>query len=304
MAHGARGEQADVPSWKADDACCGDGLVDVLLDEIIFIFAGLVHCAIRSRDGADDTLPSTRYGNLVAPAVLESMWAGGHNADSDVGETRGWGPASSGNVPKKAPFAVPASHPGTEHDKCYGISSRGQHAAHQLLHTRLKMASEERPLNVVVIGAGLAGSLAARVLREKHNVTIYERNREASEVGAAINVGPNGVRILDTLHFDRSKVGSLAVKATKVFDKYGKLRINTLRNYAEDYGADWVFQHRADLRDEFLRLATAESESSGIPGRPARIRWGSGVVDIDPDAGKVVLASGEEVFADLIVGRF
>ncbi len=166
------------------------------------------------------------------------------------------------------------------------------------------MSSEEQPLNVVIIGAGLAGALAARVLREKHNVTIYERNADASEVGAAINVGPNGVRILDTLHFDRSKAGSLPVKATKVFDKDGKLRMNSLKNYAEDYGADWLFQHRADLRDEFLRLATVESESSDIPGRPARVHWGCGIVDVDPEAGKIVLTSGEEVFADLIVGRF
>lgn len=63
-------------------------------------------------------------------------------------------------------------------------------------------------------------------------------------------------------------------------------------NYAERYGADWLFHHRTDLRSEFLRLATAESESSGIPGRPAHVHWGKEIVSVDVEAGNIVLASG------------
>ncbi|USP78368.1 salicylate 1-monooxygenase [Curvularia clavata] len=163
------------------------------------------------------------------------------------------------------------------------------------------MSLQDRPLEVIIVGGGLAGALAARVLREKHNVRIYERMRTPQDVGAAINVGPNGVRILDTLNFDRSKAGSMPVGVEKIFNKEGNLVIDKHTKYAETYGADWLFHHRADLRAEFLRLATANSKESGIPGRPAELHWNAHIVDVDPEQGKVVLASGQELFGDLIV---
>lgn len=165
------------------------------------------------------------------------------------------------------------------------------------------MPSEDSPLNVVIVGAGLAGTLAARVLREKHNVTIYERTSTAQEAGAAINIGPNGVRILDALQFDRLRAGSISVGATRVYNKEGKLTLEKQTDYAAQYGADWLFHHRADLRAEFLRLATTSDENSGIPGNPAKIHWNTSVADVDVEEGRVVLASGEEVFSDLVIGE-
>jgi salicylate hydroxylase len=165
------------------------------------------------------------------------------------------------------------------------------------------MVKQDNPLDVVIIGAGLAGLLAARVLREKHNVKVYERSSSPIEVGAAINVGPNGVRILDTLDFDRSRAGSLPVAATKIFTKEGHLKLDERNNYVDKYGADWLFQHRADLRGEFLRLATEDTGISGIPGRPAEVLWGQKVINISPEEGRITLASGEQVKADLVIGK-
>lgn len=166
------------------------------------------------------------------------------------------------------------------------------------------MPQESKPLNVAIVGAGLAGALAARVLREKHSVTLYERSRGPVEVGAAINVGPNGVRILDTLGFDKSLAGSMPVGANKAYSKDGKLTLEKYPKYFEEFGADWLFHHRADLRTEFLRLATVDSNSLGISGHPAQVRWGCEIKGVDPDSGKLVLASGEEIEADLIVGKW
>jgi salicylate hydroxylase len=165
------------------------------------------------------------------------------------------------------------------------------------------MPSEPKGLSVAVIGAGLAGALAARVLRECHQVTIYERARAPIEPGAAINIGPNGVQILDTLGFDRKLAGSMAVGTTKVYNHEDKLLVDKSSDYVKEFGADWLFHHRSDLRNEFLRLAQAPSEELRIRGQPARIRWGCAVKNVDPEIGTLLLESGEEVHADLIVGK-
>ncbi|KAL4871346.1 hypothetical protein BDV12DRAFT_183738 [Aspergillus spectabilis] len=113
---------------------------------------------------------------------------------------------------------------------------------------------ETRTLDVAIVGGGLAGAPRCPCHCEKHNVRIYERMSTPVE-------------------FDGARVGSLSVGATRVYSKEGELMLDKQNNYAEQYGAEWLLQHRADLRTEFLRLATDEA---------------------------ITLASGEEVTADLI----
>ncbi|OJJ71732.1 hypothetical protein ASPBRDRAFT_125517 [Aspergillus brasiliensis CBS 101740] len=162
------------------------------------------------------------------------------------------------------------------------------------------MASENS-LKVAIIGGGLAGTLAARVLREQHEVTIYERDSCLLEVGAAINIGPNGVKILDSLGFDRDRVGSIPVGQTLTWNKEGVLTHEADLNCREEYGADWLFNHRADLREEFFRLAAAPSAELKVQGSPAAVRYGTKVIDVDVDDGSLTLNNGEVVKADLIV---
>ncbi|GLB01962.1 hypothetical protein AtubIFM57258_000374 [Aspergillus tubingensis] len=156
-------------------------------------------------------------------------------------------------------------------------------------------------LNVAIIGSGLAGCLAARILREQHTVTIYEREAAKAEAGAAINLGPNAVHILNSVDFDRRRACSIPVTRVLSYNKQGELTRESIHDYVQEFGTDWLFHHRVDLRDELLRLATAPSEELGLSGEPATVRFGARVVDGDVDEGRLILEGGEVVEADLVV---
>lgn len=159
-------------------------------------------------------------------------------------------------------------------------------------------------LNIAIIGSGLAGCLAARILREQHTVTIYERDTAKAEAGAAINLGPNAVHILNSVGFDRRRACSIPVTRVLSYNKQGELTRESIHDYVQEFGADWLFHHRVDLRDELLRLATAPSEELGLSGEPAKVRYGARVVGGDVEEGRVILEDGEVVEADLVIGLF
>lgn len=57
-----------------------------------------------------------------------------------------------------------------------------------------------KPLDVIVIGAGMGGlSCALALQRHGHSVRVYERTAELRPIGAAISIWPNGVKILRAL---------------------------------------------------------------------------------------------------------
>ncbi|KAG6353399.1 hypothetical protein INS49_007481 [Diaporthe citri] len=163
--------------------------------------------------------------------------------------------------------------------------------------------SHETPLQISLIGAGIAGLFAARVLREKHHVTVLERSAGGNEVGAAITPGPNATRILDQYGWEPRNCGALVLEKARTLDHKGNLIQETaLTGIKEAFGSDWYVVHRIDLWNELLRLATAPSVELGIDGAPATIKWRADVVDVNTDSGDVELGNGTVVPSDLVIG--
>ncbi|KXH41324.1 hypothetical protein CSAL01_02804 [Colletotrichum salicis] len=160
-------------------------------------------------------------------------------------------------------------------------------------------------LQVVVIGGGIAGLAAAAVLRQKHDVTVYDRDDPASapERGAGIGLGPNGTKMLKkAFQFSPENVKATVCAGSRTYDKQGNL-LREMTGVSEPFGSEWLLMHRGDLRDELLRLATGDAAKLGISGPPARVVEGVQVIGVDVEAGKVKLKDGDEVIADVIVGK-
>lgn len=159
-------------------------------------------------------------------------------------------------------------------------------------------------LNIVVVGAGLAGLAATYTLAHAgHRVTLLESASVLGDVGAGIQVSPNATRLLLRWGLGPALAASAVEPTAIVFRRYDTgTRVGYTRwgaRMAHEHGAPYYHIHRADYHAMLLRLARA------APGG-VRIRLGAAVRAVQPDpavAGgpSVTLASGEVVCADLIV---
>ncbi|GAA6018942.1 hypothetical protein JCM10207_009208 [Rhodosporidiobolus poonsookiae] len=158
------------------------------------------------------------------------------------------------------------------------------------------MPSAAEKLNIVVVGAGIAGLAAATALRE-HNVVVLEQSRLKEEVGAAIHLGPNASRIALQWGLDMEKLNSPEVHWYHELGFDGSTHFKIPISVRENFGSPWLLNHRVDLHNELKRLATREDG----PGKPAELRTASRVVRIDADSGELGLENGETLKADVIV---
>ncbi|KAK5626030.1 hypothetical protein RRF57_001746 [Xylaria bambusicola] len=166
------------------------------------------------------------------------------------------------------------------------------------------MAASTIRLRVAVIGSGIAGLAAARVLREKHDVTVYERGEPSVATGGqGIANFPNSTHILESIGFDYRCAGSVELGGWHSVDKNGTAVFSSDYDMRERYGAPLVSHMRVDFRTELLRLATAPAEDLGLDASavPAITVWNNGAVDLDPEGGKVTLDDGSIVEADVII---
>ncbi|MDB6455195.1 FAD-dependent oxidoreductase [Falsirhodobacter sp. 20TX0035] len=104
--------------------------------------------------------------------------------------------------------------------------------------------------SITILGAGVAGLAAARALAlEGWRVTVFERAPVLADVGAGLQIGPNGARVLRALGLNAGDM-SLRGQAVELRDQRGArvLRMDLGGRY-------WHLFHRADLIDLLARGA-------------------------------------------------
>jgi len=127
------------------------------------------------------------------------------------------------------------------------------------------------PLNIVIVGAGIAGLTAAISLRRAgHKVTIYERSALKNEVGAAFCVPPNSSRPLLALGIDPEASRFVEAKFISVNQAttLNQSRRISMADTTEAFGSPFYFAHRVDLHNSLKEIAT---RADGL-GEPVTIR--------------------------------
>lgn len=151
------------------------------------------------------------------------------------------------------------------------------------------------PLRIAIIGAGICGlSTAIALQRLGHAVTVFEKSTFAAHMGAAINLSPNGLRILSSLGFDLERARATPMQVFESVDGYTLNRLDCIyQDEAEArYGGAFMSIHRADLHDELLRLVR---RVPGVDKHPVDLRLGTAV--------QVVVPNGRESAKMLAVQR-
>ncbi|KAF8176578.1 FAD/NAD(P)-binding domain-containing protein [Mycena galopus ATCC 62051] len=150
-------------------------------------------------------------------------------------------------------------------------------------------------LRVSIVGAGIAGLTAGLALRRNgHRVQIFEAYEVKTEIGAALGVPLNALRVLDHLGISRDNLKGVPFSGVVNIDAESGENKTTKLPGGSMLG---LFCHRSDLYEELKRLATGDGE-----GLPVDLHLGTKVLACDPDKGTISLANGEIVEADLILG--
>lgn len=119
------------------------------------------------------------------------------------------------------------------------------------------------PLNIIIVGAGIAGPAAAIGLAGNgHRVTIYERSTTGQEVGYAFRLTPNSDRCLKHLGIDTVGGGAVAVNRARIFNSHGELLREANENTDPEMAkkATSVFAYRPQLVKQLMDAAL----SSGV----------------------------------------
>lgn len=152
-----------------------------------------------------------------------------------------------------------------------------------------------KTLNVTVVGGGIGGlAVAVALARHGHQVTVLEQAPEIAEVGAGLQVSPNGLRVLRALGLEEAlavaSVQGHAVSLRRAESDFEVARLDLTRLPPDQR---YHFVHRADL----IALLHDAARAAGVV-----IKLDQQVVAFDQGApARVHLADGASQSGDLVI---
>ena len=150
---------------------------------------------------------------------------------------------------------------------------------------------------VVIVGAGLGGLAAAVALRQRgFEVEVYEQSPALGEIGAGINITPNGAKVLNAfgLGDEARRLGNIGSELTMCDMKTDERLFGfAWSEFEARYGQPQYQFHRADLLG-MLQRAVPESA----------INLGARCVGVSTTetSASITLESGKQIEADVVIG--
>ncbi|MFJ9696312.1 FAD-dependent oxidoreductase [Kitasatospora sp. NPDC101183] len=159
-----------------------------------------------------------------------------------------------------------------------------------------------RALDVLVAGGGIGGLAAALALASAgHRVTVLERREDFTEIGAGIQIAPNGFAALDRLGVGRAvRQRAVLVEELRLMDAVSGERLTAVpvgERYRRRFGHPYAVVHRADLYTPLLDACRAE-------GRIRLLTGAELTAQSEEPSGRVTVgtADGRRHEGDLLVG--
>ncbi|MCR8546286.1 FAD-dependent monooxygenase [Salipiger sp. P9] len=149
---------------------------------------------------------------------------------------------------------------------------------------------------IVVAGGGIGGLAAALALRQRGaEVRVLERAEAITEVGAGIQVSPNGLRVIEALGLGAAlRARSCRGRAVVLRDHRAGAQVLRLDLGRLPAGQEYYFVHRADL----IGMLADAARAAGV-----KIRLLQRVEAVTPGARpELDLGNGDRASGDLIVG--
>ena len=153
---------------------------------------------------------------------------------------------------------------------------------------------------IVIIGGGIGGLAAALALvRRGIDVAVYEQAHELRELGAGVQISPNGTRVLHALGLKGALEHVQVLPTGKIIRLWNTGQSFRLFEVGMEsvkrYGSPYITIHRGDLQ--------VCSPEHCLPQNPGRFTWATAArAGANAGSGQIRFESGAPVTAKLVIG--